>query len=386
MFNHHNSTDLQEDHYRRAMLASGIGMAMIDLEGRWMEVNPALERILGYQAADLVGRAVADQAHPDEVQALRAALGRLCNGGASTLEARQRYLHSDGTIVWAQANVAVVHDTAGRPNCLVVHLRDIGDQHAAEQALHALNRTLEQGLADNTAAMQAINHQHEAFAYGISHDLRAPLRAIESFAALLDNNAHALLDENGRDYLNRIRNAAARMGGLIEALLEFSRVDRAPLAMEPVDVSLLADWVAAELQEAEPARSTDIDVAPGLLAMGDVRQLRLLFTHLVGNAWNFSRDRECVVIQVRGQRDGDRLHITIRDRGSGFDTRYADKMFEPFQRLHGPDQGGGNGLGLAIAKRIVERHGGRIWAESEITDGSTFHLQLPVACGDCQGQ
>lgn len=371
----------REDRFQRAMLSSGIGMAIVDLDGRWVEVNPALEQMFGYQAADLVGRAVGEFTHPDDLEAARAAFAGLCNGGAPVLEAQQRYLRSNGAIFWAQANVAVMHDDAGQPNYLIVHLRDISGQREAQQALHARNQTLEQRLAESTAALQALNHQQEAFAYGISHDLRAPLRAIDSFAALLDSKSRELLDDSGRDYLERIRGAATRMGGLIDSLLDLSRVHRAEMKSEPVDLSLLAEWAGAELRDADPARMAEIDVAPGLLVMGDERQLKLMLTQLLDNAWKFSDERDRVRIQVRGAIEHGRLHVTIRDHGAGFDLRYADKLFEPFQRLHGPEQGGGNGIGLAIAQRIVERHGGRIWAESEAGDGSTFHLELPAASG-----
>ena len=368
-----------EDRARRAMSASAVGMAIVDPEGRWVEMNPALERMFGYRAADLVGRAATELAHPEDLAAVRTMFERVLQGETPALDAQHRYLHRNGAIVWAQANVAVMHDDAGQPNSLVVHLRDAGGQHEAEQALHALNQALQARVDAGAAELQAMSHQQEAFAYGISHDLRAPLRAIDSFAALLDSRSRASLDDAGRDYLARIRGAAARMGALIDALLDLSRANRAELKSEPVDISLLAEWAGAELQDAEPARAADISVAPGLLVRGDERQLKLMLTQLLDNAWKFSRGRDRVRIEVRGERAGDRMQVSVRDHGAGFDMGYADKLFEPFQRLHGPEEGGGNGIGLAIVRRIVERHGGRIRAESEPGQGSTFHFDLPAA-------
>ena len=156
-------------------------------------------------------------------------------------------------------------------------------------------------------------------------------------------------------------------------------MDRAELAPEPVDLGLLAGLALAELQELEPARMVEPDIAPGLTALGDERQLRMLLTQLLRNAWNFSAERECVRITVAGERVDGVLRVAVRDHGSGFDMRYAEKLFQPFQRLHGPEQGSGNGIGLAIARRIVERHGGRLWAESEPGVGSSFHFELPAA-------
>ena len=368
-----------EDRSRRAMLSSGVGMAIVDLEGRWVEMNPALERMFGYRAADLVGRATVELAHPEDLAAVRTTFERVLKGETPALDAQHRYLHSNGAIVWAQANVAVMHDDAGQPNYLIVHLRDVSSQREAEQALHALNQTLQARVDESVAELQAMSRQQEAFAYGISHDLRAPLRAIDSFAALLDSRSRASLDDASRDYLARIRGAAVRMGELIDALLDLSRANRAELKSEPVDLSLLAEWAGAELQDADPGRAADISVAPGLLVSGDERQLKLMLTQLLDNAWKFSRERDRVRIEMRGERTGDRMRISVRDHGVGFDIGYADKLFEPFQRLHGPEEGGGNGIGLAIVRRIVERHGGRIRAESEPGQGSTFHFDLPAA-------
>lgn len=368
----------QEDRFRLAMVSSGIGMAIVDLEGRWLEVNPALERMLGYAASELVGRSVFDISHPDDVETSRQYVDRLVAGELPVLDAQKRYLHRNGDVVWAHINVATMRDADGTPLYFISQLRDITAERAAAEALQDWSATLERRVSERTAALEKANKQQELFAHGVSHDLRAPLRAIDSFAQLLAREYETRPDEPGRDYVERIRAAARRMGGLIDALLELSRAGRNDLKLEPVDLSLLADWTCAELQDAEPGRAADIDVQPGLVACGDERQLKLLLDQLLDNAWKFSRDRGRVGIEVTGERRGDGLVLSIRDHGSGFDMRYAGKMFEPFQRLHGPEQGGGNGLGLAIAQRIVERHGGRLWAESEPGSGAVFHVELPA--------
>jgi signal transduction histidine kinase len=250
------------------------------------------------------------------------------------------------------------------------------NSQALQSAPGAGEEALRAALEERDARLQALLRQQEVFAHGISHDLRAPLRTIENFSALMQRHADAL-DPVDRDHLHRIREAATRMGVLIEALLDYSRVDRAELHPQPVDLSLLAGLALAELQEAEPGRELQAAVAPGLMALGDEAQLRMLVTQLLRNAWAFSGDK--VVVDVSGERDGDALRIAVQDHGSGFDMRYAGKLFEPFQRLHGAEQGAGNGIGLATARRIVERHGGRIRAESRPGSGSTFFLELPAA-------
>lgn len=231
-------------------------------------------------------------------------------------------------------------------------------------------------IAACQARLQGLLRQQELLAYGISHDLRAPLRSIDQFSALLQRHADAQLDDTGRGHLRRIREATARMGALIEALLEYSLVDRADLKLAPVDLSLQAELVAAELQEAAPDREAHVRVAPGLVAHGDEAHLRMLLRQLLRNAWQFSGPR--VEVEVGGGREGDHLTLWVRDQGRGFDARYADKLFEPFQRLHGHDEGAGSGLGLAIASRIAARHGGRLRARTGDGAGSTFFVELPL--------
>lgn len=232
-------------------------------------------------------------------------------------------------------------------------------------------------LHEAERALQLLHRQQETLAHGISHDLRAPLRAIGSYAQLLATGHADGIDPRGRDYLDRICDAAARMEDLIERLLQLSHAARAPLRPEEVDIGLLVEWSAAELQDADPERAAEVTVQPQLAALGDERQLKQLFEHLLHNAWKFSRER--VHIDVRGERRDDRIVISVSDQGSGFDMRYAERVFEPFQRLHGQEQGGGHGLGLAIAQCIVERHAGRLWAESTLGSGSVFHVELPAA-------
>lgn len=251
--------------------------------------------------------------------------------------------------------------------------------HDAERALQARNDVLEHRVDELSRALAACTRQLEQFEHGVSHDLRAPLRAINSFAELMDGRLGADADASARDYLERIRAAAGRAGSLIDAMVELSRVGRNPLHLQAVDLSLLADWALAELQDAEPGRVAEVRVQPGLSVIGDERLLRQMLQRVLHNAWKFSGDNEPIRIDVGGKQADDILHLRIHDEGSGFDMLYADKLFEPFQRLHGPEAGGGHGLGLAIAQRIAARHGGRIRAQSNRGDGSTFHIELPAA-------
>ena len=232
-------------------------------------------------------------------------------------------------------------------------------------------------LATVRAERDALERQLEALAFGISHDLRTPLRTIDSFATRLAQRHADALDDEGRDHLQRIRAAAAGMGSLIEALIEWSRASRAPLRRQDVDLSLLAEWAGAELQERDPACALRLAVAPGLVMSGDERLLKVVFEQLLDNAWKFSRERDEVRVDIGGRRDVAGLQVWVRDWGRGFDMQYAGKVFEPFQRVHSAEEGAGHGLGLAIARRIVERHGGSLGAESVPGVGSTFRMVLP---------
>lgn len=229
------------------------------------------------------------------------------------------------------------------------------------------------------AQLDAARRQLQLLTDAITHDLRAPLRTIDSFAGHLATSAHDRLEPRELEQLGRIRAAATRMGGLLEKLSELSRATHAELHPGEVDLSLLAEWALSDLENAEPDRPCQLHVQPALIVRGDERLLRQMLVELLHNAWKFSVPPAQTRIEVSGERGIDRLWLTIRDAGIGFDPRYAAKLFEPLQRLHSVEQGAGHGLGLAIAQRIVERHGGRITATSQPGDGASFSVELPDA-------
>lgn len=224
--------------------------------------------------------------------------------------------------------------------------------------------------------LEAADKRLQVLMHGISHDLRAPLRAIDGFAARLSRQLGADGDAAAIETLARISATSTRMGQLMDGMLELARAGRIELRPMRVDVSMLADWCAAELQDADPGREAVIEVQQGLEVIGDERLLKTLLTQLLRNAWRFSATRPRVQIGVSGTRDGNGLALVVRDHGIGFDMTYAEKMLEPFQRLHGSDDGAGDGIGLAIADVIAGRHGGHLRAESAPGEGATFHVRL----------
>jgi signal transduction histidine kinase len=243
----------------------------------------------------------------------------------------------------------------------------------SEARVRALNRTLEARVETRTRELSEANRELESFAYSVSHDLRAPLRAIEGFSRVLGDRYAGTLDDTGRVYLDRVRTAAARMSELIESLLKVSRVGRGDLMPERLDLSRMATDIVAELRAAEPQRDVTVDIQSDLTAEADRVLVRSLLENLLGNAWKFTRDRQDARIVFAQEDDGATFYV--QDNGLGFDQAYVDKLFRPFQRLHDA-RFAGEGIGLATVKRIVERHGGVILASGEQGKGAVFSFTL----------
>jgi signal transduction histidine kinase len=241
------------------------------------------------------------------------------------------------------------------------------------EEVQGLNRTLER----NVSELRALNDELGAFAYSVSHDLRAPLRSIDGFSQILLEDKGAVLGDDGRKHLDRVRAAAGRMGSLIDDLLLLSRLTRDEMTPRSVDLTLLARSVVDDLRVREPQRQVEFESNGAVAATCDERLIRIALTNLLGNSWKFTRKREPAHVSFGGeQRDGESVFF-VTDDGVGFDMRYADKLFGAFQRLHNASDFEGTGIGLATVQRIIHRHGGRVWAESEVGKGTTFYFTLP---------
>jgi two-component system sensor kinase len=247
-----------------------------------------------------------------------------------------------------------------------------------EEQLRSLNTELEIRVQQRTQDLTEVNEELEAFAYSVSHDLRAPLRAVDGFSHKLLKTYGDQLDSEGRRLLQVVRDNAQRMGQLIDDLLRFSRLGRRELQIEPVDMEALARGVAAELLAPEGERQIKFNCGQLPRANGDGAMLREVWANLIGNAIKFSRDRAVAHITVGGREEGNEVIYWVRDDGAGFDMAYADKLFGVFQRLHRQDEFEGTGVGLALSQRILHRHQGRIWGEGQPDGGATFHFTLPV--------
>lgn len=347
---------------------------------RFSYVSPEAEALLGFP----VGRWIEDPAfwpsriHPeDRDRALAYCIASTAAGQDHTIE--YRMIAADGRIVWLRDIVRVVMER-DRPRELVGVMVDVTDRKRAEEEIRELNQTLEARVRARTAELQAAVAELEAFSYSVSHDLRAPLRAIDGYCQTIVEALEGVLDEGARRMLDRVRANARHMAQLIEGLLTLSRLTRDEMRVEEVDLGELASSVLAELARAEPQRVVVTSIAPGLRARGDPRLLRIVLENLLSNAWKFTGAKAGARIEFGAEERGDEGRtFFVRDDGAGFDMAYAEKLFHPFERLHGQSEFPGTGIGLATAARIVQRHGGRIHAEGASGSGATFRFTLGEA-------
>ena len=245
---------------------------------------------------------------------------------------------------------------------------------------------LEDLVAERTAELAAVNRELEAFAYSVSHDLRAPLRGIDGFSQALLEDYADVLDARGQDYLRRVRAASQRMGQLIDDLLQLSRLTRREMHRQPVNLSELVQQIARDLARQDPERAVEWVIARDVVAVGDPHLLRIALENLLSNAWKFTSRHTTARIEFGVKRDQESAVYFVRDDGAGFDMAYADKLFGAFQRLHGLAEFEGTGIGLATVQRIIHRHGGRIWAEGEVEQGATFYFTLRVSAQNGKGE
>lgn len=309
--------------------------------------------------------------YPDDLAPASVALQAAARGEAK-FDTRFRIIHPDGVVRWIHANAVAVPGEDGRLRRLIGTNIDITDTVVAESRLVAM-------LGETASANRSLeisNKELDAFSYSVSHDLRAPLRAIDGFSNLLLKKYSDKIDDQGRELLERMRAATQRMGQLIDDMLLLSRISRAELVTEDFDLSILVEEVVTHLREAFPDRVVETLIQPAIHAHGDPKLVRIVLDNLLGNAWKFTSKSDYARVEFGCDCQDGRAEYFVRDNGAGFDMAYADKLFGAFQRLHSANEFQGSGIGLATVARVIHKHGGSVRAESIVGQGATFWFSL----------
>jgi len=352
-------------------------MVVVDQQGRIAMINKQTEALFGYMREELVGQLVEviiperfRGTHPTRRTAYSEAPSVRPMGTGLELAARRK----DGSEFPVSISLSPLETAEGL--LITAAVRDITERKQAEEEIRQLNAELEQRVIERTAQLEVANKELEAFSYSVSHDLRAPLRGIDGWSQALLEDYHERLDEQGRQYLARVRSETQRMGQLIDDLLELSRVTHANMQTKSVDLSALAQVTAANLQKTQPQRLVEFIIQAGLSAKGDPQLLEIMLSNLLSNAYKFTGKTLNTRIEF-GQIEWQGKQVFfVRDNGAGFDMAFASKLFVAFQRMHKASEFHGTGVGLATVQRIIHRHGGQVWAEAEVNQGATFYFTL----------
>ncbi|HTW85019.1 MAG TPA: PAS domain S-box protein [Candidatus Sulfotelmatobacter sp.] len=357
--------------HQRLIIEAANAMVMVDSAGAIALVNSEAEALFGYARDELLGRSI-ETLVPERFRGghpgVRAAFAGDATRRPMGAERDLFGLRKDGSEVPIEIGLNPLTTPEGQ--FVIASIIDITERRRAERL-----RILNAGMQQHNEQLAALNQELESFSYSVSHDLRAPIRAISGFAGALEEDCGALLDDEGRRLLAVIRGEAARMGRLIDDLLEFSRLGREPLRVDVVDMTALARDVAERLKDDYRATVSIEELPP---AWGDVRLLRQVWENLIANAFKYSATRAAPCVRIAGVlSDGESIYC-VEDNGVGFDMTYADKLFGVFQRLHHDDEFSGTGVGLATVSRIVVRHEGRVWGVGEVDKGAQFSFALPV--------
>jgi PAS domain S-box-containing protein len=355
-----------------------IGVGEVTLSGELVRVNEYFCQFVGYTADEVLSmRGMTDLLHSDDIEAYLAIRQRVFSEEVDTYSADRRFVQKGGGVIWGEVQRSLVRDPAGCPLLYIDTVRDITAQREAEAEVRTLTAELEARVKQRTADLERSNENLQAFTYSVAHDLSTPLRGLSGFTELLLEDYGELLGETGRSYAARIEAASVRMAAVIDDLLRLAQVSRADLNLVPVDLSGEVVAIAGELRARDPGRQVSFAIQDGVWVTADHALIRAVLENLVENAWKFTARRADASIEFAAATDDEAtLCCSVRDNGVGFDPAYADKLFQPFQRLHAICEFPGAGIGLVSVRRIIERHGGRTWAQGAVGGGATFYFTL----------
>ena len=379
---------LRESEERFRMLVENVkdyAIYMMDTEGRVTTWNAGAQSLEGYESWEILGKHFSTFFTPEEIATnlpgnyLKEAEreGKAANEGWR--------LRKDGSRFWSQGTITALYDDDGRLRGFSKIAHDMSRQKQWEIDIQRFNTDLEERVRKRTAQLEAANKELEAFSYSVSHDLRAPLRHIVGYVDILQSEAKEKLDDDARSHLQTIADAAKQMGNLIDALLEFSRMGRTEMRRQRVNLGQLVEDAQRALRPEMQDRQIEWKIAPLPEVEGDPVMLHQVVINLMSNALKYTRQRKKAQIEIGTMQSDQKTIFFIRDNGVGFDMTYSDKLFGVFQRLHPAREFEGTGIGLANVRRIVHRHGGRVWAESAIDRGATFYFSIPISTGGKEG-
>jgi PAS domain S-box-containing protein len=366
-----------EDKFKYIFDHSLVGKS-ITLPSGEINVNRAFSEMLGYKPEELKKMNWADISYPADIELTNEALGLILSGEKDSVRFIKRYIHKNGSVVWADVGTSLRRDAEGKPLYFMTSTNDITERKNAESQIKKLNEELERRVIVRTEQLEAANKELEAFSYSVSHDLRAPLRSVHGYTKILLEEYENKLDNEGKRICGIISSSATHMGELIDDLLSFSKIGRSSLNPSLIDMEKM---VRNQFEgKISPNEKEKIKLYVGKLhkAFGDVTLLGQVWFNLLTNAIKYSSKNEISEISIGSSVSGKMITYFIKDNGVGFDMQYAHKLFGVFQRLHSEAEFEGNGVGLAIVQRIILKHGGRVWAEGAVGKGATFYFSLPV--------
>jgi len=370
-----------EERLRVLFDSAPIGVGEVSLGGDLVRINRYFCEFVGYTAEEVLSmRWLEDFLPSDNIGTDLAIQQRLLSGEIDTYSAEKSFLQKGGGVIWGEVQRSLVRDPAGRPLLYIDTVRDITAQREAEAEVATLTAELEGRVKQRAAELELSNKNLQAFSHSIAHELRTPLRGQNGFSEALLEEYSELLGETGRGYAKRIQAASERMGAIIDDMLRLSQVTHADMNLEPVDLSAQVAAIAGGLRSRDPGRRVSFAIQEDVWATADPILIRTVLDNLLENAWKFTGGREDAAIEfataATTAEDDAMVCCYVRDNGVGFDPAYVHKLCQPFQRLHTSREFPGTGVGLASVQRIIERHGGRVWAEGTVDGGATFYFTL----------
>jgi PAS domain S-box-containing protein len=365
-----------EARFRSLVETSSDWVWEVDGSGAYTYASPKVTELLGYTPEEMIGKTAFDFMSLEEVNRVSSVFRDAVANKKPFERLENTALHKDGRSVVLETSGVPFFDEAGKLLGYRGVDRDITERRRAEEEIRRLNVELEQRVVERTAELETAVKELEAFSYSVSHDLRAPLRTMGGFTRILLQDFGSKLPPDVSRYVSTIHENSQRMGRLVDALLDFSRLSRQPLDKQPVSMEELVRQALQDLDEEQRGRSIEIVIGALPASQGDPTLLRQVWINLISNALKFSREQPAARIEIGcGERDGKHVYF-VRDNGVGFDMQYADKLFGVFQRLHRNDEFEGTGIGLAIVQRIIRRHGGQVWTEARPGAGATFYFTI----------